>query len=265
MDNPDKKHCEEDPETIAFEPETDATTEKSQESNKPKKRATPAKTVLKKCYDEASPQIYEIGVDEVGRGPLFGRVYAAAVILPKDDSFDHSKMKDSKKFHSKKKIQEVADYIKKNAIAWSVQYEDEKTIDEINILQASQRAMHKCITKVVKDGTTRQPELIKLLIDGNYFNPYTVITSKSRIDHLHHICIEGGDNKYSSIAAASILAKVERDQYIEDLCEEHPDLVEKYSLDSNKGYGSKKHIEGIKEHGITIWHRRSFGICKDYV
>ena len=232
------------------------------ETEKPKKRAKAVATILKKCYDEANPQIFEVGVDEVGRGPLFGRVYSAAVILPKDDSFDHSKMKDSKKFHSKKKIQEVANYIKKNALAWAVEYEDEKTIDEINILQASQRAMHKCIAKVIK---TRNPNDVKLLIDGNYFNPYTIITSKTQIAHLDHICIEGGDNKYSSIAAASILAKVERDQYIEDLCEEHPDLVEKYSLDSNKGYGSRKHIEGIKEYGITIWHRRSFGICKDYV
>ena len=253
MDNPEQ----EDLEIYA--------TEKVQENEKPKKRVKMAPIILKKCYSETSPQIYEIGVDEVGRGPLFGRVYAAAVILPKDDSFDHSKMKDSKKFHSKKKIQEVADYIKNNAIAWSVQYEDEKTIDTINILQASQSAMHKCIAKVVKDGTTREPSLIKLLIDGNYFNPYTIISPGKKIEHLDHICIEGGDNKYSAIAAASILAKVERDQYIEDLCEEHPDLVEKYSLDSNKGYGSRKHIEGIKEHGITIWHRRSFGICKDYV
>jgi ribonuclease HII len=253
MDNPEQ----EDLEIYA--------TEKVQENEKPKKRVKMAPTILKKCYSETSPQIYEIGVDEVGRGPLFGRVYAAAVILPKDDSFDHLKMKDSKKFHSKKKIQEVADYIKNNAIAWSVQYEDEKTIDTINILQASQSAMHKCIAKVVKDGTTREPSLIKLLIDGNYFNPYTIISPGKKIEHLDHICIEGGDNKYSAIAAASILAKVERDQYIEDLCEEHPDLVEKYSLDSNKGYGSRKHIEGIKEHGITIWHRRNFGICKDYV
>lgn len=243
-------------ETIVFESDNEKPT---------KKRVKTQSTVLKRCYDELTPHIFEIGVDEAGRGPLFGRVYAAAVILPKDDSFDHSKMKDSKKFHSKKKIQEVAEYIKKNAIAWSVQYEDEKIIDKINILQASQSAMHKCITKVIKEGTTKQPDLIKLLIDGNYFNPYTVVTSKSRIEQLSHICIEGGDNKYSAIAAASILAKVERDQYIEDLCAKHPDLVEKYSLDSNKGYGSRKHIEGIKEHGITIWHRRSFGICKDYI
>jgi ribonuclease HII len=77
-------------------------------------------------------------------------------------------------------------------------------------------------------------------------------------------CIEGGDNHYSVIAAASIIAKVERDKYIEELCENHPELSERYGIDTNKGYGSKKHIEGIKEHGITIWHRRSFGICKDY-
>jgi ribonuclease HII len=231
-------------------------------SKGPKKSRSSASACLKHCYDETALHTFEVGVDEVGRGPLFGRVYAAAVILPKDDSFDHSKMKDSKKFHSKKKIQEVADYIKEHAISWSVQYEDEKTIDKINILQASQSAMHKSIAGVLKKN---RPESIKLLIDGNYFNPYTIISPSKRIEHLDHVCIEGGDNKYSSIAAASILAKVERDQYIDDLCKEHPDLIEKYSIDSNKGYGAKKHIDGIKQHGITIWHRRSFGICKDYV
>ena len=230
---------------------------------------------LKICYDENNNDNYEIGVDEVGRGPLFGRVYAAAVILPKDDSFDHSKMKDSKKFHSKKKIQEVADYIKEHSIAWAIQYEDEKTIDAVNILQASQSAMHKSISKILKtkintkieteSRTYINPSSVMLLIDGNYFKPYTIITESKQISQLDYVCIEGGDNKYSAIAAASILAKVERDKYIEDLCIEHPDLIEKYSLDSNKGYGSRKHIEGIKKHGITIWHRRSFGICKEYV
>ena len=92
--------------------------------------------VMKQFYNDN--EIYEIGVDEVGRGPLFGRVYTAAVILPKDNTFDHYKMKDSKKFHSKKKIQEVAEYIKNNAIAWSINYEDEQMIDNINILQATQ-------------------------------------------------------------------------------------------------------------------------------
>jgi ribonuclease HII len=207
----------------------------------------------------------EIGVDEVGRGPLFGRVYAAAVILPKDDTFDHSKMKDSKKFHSKKKLIDTAEYIKEKAIAWSVHYEDEKTIDEINILQATQKTMHKCIDSIIKK-TYFKKENTLLLIDGNYFKTFTYFnTENKRFEQLEHTCIEGGDNKYSAIAAASILAKVERDKYIEDLCSEYPDLIEKYSLNTNKGYGSKKHIDGIKEHGITMWHRRSFGICSSFV
>jgi ribonuclease HII len=224
-------------------------------------------------------------VDEVGRGPLFGRVYTAAVILPKDDSFDHSKMKDSKKFHSKKKIEEVSDYIKENAVAWYISFEDEKTIDEINILQATQKSMHHSIKEVRKiciqkinnekeqetDQETDQEKGKKenvsfhLLIDGNYFNPITNFNTKTqKIETLPFHCIEGGDNKYSAIAAASILAKVERDKYIDQLCKENPDLSTKYSIDSNKGYGAKKHLDGIKEHGITIWHRRSFGICKNY-
>jgi len=85
------------------------------------------------------------------------------------------------------------------------------------------------------------------------------------LETLPFTTIEGGDNKYTAIAAASILAKVERDNYISELCEQNPDLAEKYGIDSNKGYGAKKHMDGIKEHGITIWHRRSFGICKNYV
>jgi ribonuclease HII len=218
---------------------------------------------LLKYYSE-NPHINEIGVDEVGRGPLFGRVYTAAVILPKDDSFDHSKMKDSKKFHSKQKIQEASEYIKQNAIAWSISYEDEKTIDEINILQATQKSMHKCIREVVKK-TSKQSHEIQLLIDGNYFNFYAEYNnSQKKLEVLKHLCIEGGDNKYSCIAAASILAKVARDAYIEELCEKHPELSEHYNIDSNKGYGAKKHLNGINEHGITQWHRKTFGICKKF-
>ena len=223
---------------------------------------------LKKSFLD-DPSIYEIGVDEVGRGPLFGRVYTAAVILPKDDSFDHSKMKDSKKFHSKKKIEEVAEYIRQNAIAYYISYEDEKVIDEINILQATQRSMRTSIMEVrkqllmteKKEPTTK----IHLLIDGNYFIPITFLNKDTnKIETIPYDFIEGGDNKYSAIAAASILAKVERDKYIEELCIENPELVEKYSLDTNKGYGSKKHLDGIKEHGITVWHRRTFGICSTF-
>jgi ribonuclease HII len=228
---------------------------------KPRKKQEP----LQKTTLDSNDETLEIGIDEVGRGPLFGRVYTAAVILPKDDSFDHSKMKDSKKFSSKTKIQEVAQYIKENAIAWAISFEDEKTIDTINILQATQLSMHKCIGEILKNSITKSKP-VKLLIDGNYFKPLTSYNSVyGKIEQIPFQCVEQGDNKFTCIAAASILAKVARDAYIEELCEQNPELVEHYSLLSNKGYGAKKHIEGIKEHGITIWHRRSFGICKDYV
>ena len=219
---------------------------------------------LKLFYNE-NISIIEIGIDEAGRGPMFGRVYAGAAILPKDDIFDHSLMKDSKKFHSKKKIDSVAEYIKKNAIAWAVEYEDERTIDEINILQATQSAMHKCVKSIYKQLLNVDNQNILLLVDGNYFKPISVLNKdKTKLETLKYEMIEGGDNKYTSIAAASILAKVERDNYIEQLCLDNPDLIEKYGIDSNKGYGAKKHIDGIKKYGITKWHRRSFGICKNY-
>jgi ribonuclease HII len=212
---------------------------------------------LKKYHCE-DPLTLEIGVDEAGRGPLFGRVYSGAVILPKDNTFDHSLMKDSKKFHSKKKIAEVAEYIKTNAIAWGVGYCTEQTIDDINILQATQQSMHKAITAALKKVDTSS---VLLLVDGNYFKPYT---HNSNPVPVPYTTVEGGDNTYTSIAAASILAKVARDDYIDELCGENPELDAHYGIASNKGYGAKRHIDGIKEHGITVWHRRSFGICKQY-
>jgi ribonuclease HII len=243
---------------------------KVQKISKPKKYIEPLKKFFKN--DE---NLVEIGVDEAGRGPLFGRVYTAAVILPKDDSFDHSKVKDSKKFTSKKKIQEVAEYIKENALAWYVSFEDETVIDTINILQATQKSMHHSIIETRKQYIRNLKENGKyelqresnfhLLIDGNYFNPITYLNKGSgKLETIPFDTIEGGDNKYTSIASASILAKVERDKYIEDLCNSNPDLIEKYGIDSNKGYGAKKHIDGIKEYGITIWHRKTFGICKSF-
>jgi ribonuclease HII len=237
--------------------------------------------LLKKYYCEEGT--IEIGADEAGRGPMLGRVYSGAVVLPKDDLFDHFKMKDSKKFTSKnsKKINEVAEYIKEHAIAWAVEYEDEKVIDEINILQATQSAMHKAIksvisqlskkTDVLPDGTKKTDVLepnygnLLLLIDGNYFKQITILNQgKTKLVTVNYETIEGGDNKFTAIAAASILAKVERDKYIEELCKENPELIERYGIDSNKGYGSKKHMDGIKTYGITKWHRRTFGLCKEY-
>ena len=223
-------------------------------------------TGLKQYFNE-SLSIYEIGIDEAGRGPMFGRVYAGAVILPKDNpNFKFDWLKDSKKFHSKKKIEQVADYIKENALAWAVEFEDEQTIDEINILQATQSAMHKAIKNVLlKLDNSISFDNVLLLVDGNYFKSYTTINkTKTKLETIKHLLVEGGDNKFCAIAAASILAKVERDKYIEDLCVQNPELIEYYGIDSNKGYGSKKHLDGIKEHGITKWHRKTFGICKQF-
>jgi ribonuclease HII len=254
--------------------------ESDEEIAKPKTAKPKMKQeILKKYYNEED-KIFEIGVDEVGRGPLFGRVYTAAVILPKDDSFDCSMVKDSKKFHSKKKIEEASNYIKEHALAWYISFETEKTIDEINILQATQTAMHSSVLEVRKQYNKTLIERRKedktiiegkdysyfLLIDGNYFKPITYLNKNTgKLESLPYTTIEGGDNKYASIAAASILAKVERDKYIHELCQQNPTLAEYYGIDSNKGYGAKRHIDGIKEHGITIWHRRSFGICKNYI
>ena len=222
---------------------------------------------LKNMFD-IDTTIIEIGIDEAGRGPMFGRVYAGVVVLPKDDIFDHSQMKDSKKFTSKKKIENVAEYIKENAIVWAVEYEDEQTIDNINILQATQSAMHKGIKNVItqlSNKTDIDYDKILLLVDGNYFKPFSILNkTKTKLESIKCQMVEGGDNKYTSIAAASILAKVSRDKYIEELCIQNPELIERYSIDSNKGYGSKKHMEGIKKYGITKWHRRTFGICKQF-
>ena len=219
-----------------------------------------------KCfYNDDKSDIIEIGVDEVGRGPMFGRVYTSAVILPKDD-FDYSLMKDSKKFTSKKKINQAADYVKEKALYWSVSYVDEQDIDKINIRQATFKSMHKSILDILGQLEKKEGKIdtskIFLLIDGTDFKPYKTFINDNLVVY-NHECVKGGDDKYSNIAAASILAKVTRDQYILDLCEEYPKLKEYYSLDTNKGYGAKVHLEGIKKYGITKWHRKTFGLCKN--
>jgi ribonuclease HII len=205
---------------------------------------------LSSRYNISDNIVYEAGIDEAGRGPLFGRVYCACVILPNNDKFEHHKLKDSKKYTSKKKLNEVYEYIKEHALAYSVCYEDEKSIDDINIRQATLKCMNNCIEEIKKQII---PDY--LLVDGCDF--YTT-------SNIPFICIEGGDNLYTPIAAASILAKVERDIYIEKLCNKYPYLDENYGLSKNKGYGTKAHIDGIKKHGISLWHRKTFGICKSF-
>tara|TARA_Y100000816_G_scaffold291794_1_gene284396 strand:- start:823 stop:1569 length:747 start_codon:yes stop_codon:yes gene_type:complete len=234
------------------------------------KKKTKTKNILTPFYNEESDTL-EIGIDEAGRGPMFGRVYCAAVILPKNENFKFELLKDSKKFSSTKKIIEVADYIKNNALAYNINFSDEKTIDNINIRNATLNTMHKCIeiitnnnTEKVKNNTkyNKKSENYYLLVDGNDFKPYTYINKDSSLEQISHILVEGGDNKYCSIAAASILAKVERDKYIKEICECYSKLDIYYNLLSNKGYGTAKHMEGIKKYGISPWHRTSYGCCK---
>lgn len=208
--------------------------------------------------------IIEIGIDEAGRGPLFGRVYCAGVVFPNNIHLNFSEIKDSKKFTSQKKLHKVYEWIKENALYYNVSYNDEKIIDSINIRQATINAMHKCITNIMECNKLSETQKnIQLLIDGNDFIDYTYVKN-NELCTIDHTCIKGGDDKYVSIAAASILAKVERDKYIEELCIENYELIEKYDIKNNKGYGTKKHIDGIKQYGISKYHRKTYGICKNY-
>ncbi len=189
----------------------------------------------------------EVAIDEVARGCLFGRLYSAAVIWPID--FDNTKynINDSKKL-SKKKREELYDVIINNAIDWNVNFIEHDEIDKLNILQANMKSMHKNIDNLSLD-------IDHILVDGNYFKQYK---------NIEHTCVIKGDSKYCSIAAASILAKVSHDRYITELCNTYPDLQEKYDLLNNMGYPTKKHIEGIRKHGISKFHRKSYGICNNY-
>lgn len=217
-------------------------------------------TSLLKQYDENN--ILEIGIDEVGRGPLFGRVYSASVVLPKKDDFKYEIIKDSKKFSSKKKMLEVYNYLIENLDLYNVSYIDENVIDSVNILNASHQAMHKAISGLFEKKNIDITKCL-LMVDGNNFKPYCRYID-NQIKQVSHITIEGGDNKYCSIAAASILAKVEHDLYIDNLCKDYPKLHEYYDLLNNKGYGTRKHIEGIKKYGISPWHRKSFSTCRHH-
>jgi ribonuclease HII len=229
-----------------------------------KKRQRTTQTILNQIYSEQNQ--YEFSLDEAGRGCLFGRVYIACVVLPKDpNKFDGKDIKDSKKFSSKKKIKEVADYIKKNALAWHVAWVPENVIDEINILQSVMRGMHECIRETMLKLEDVEMDKCMAVVDGNYFTPYRAFDqTRECIQELSHVTLEQGDAKYMGIAAASILAKTGRDAYVEEICKEYPLLAERYGLDTNMGYGTKKHLDGIREHGICQWHRKTFGEnCKN--
>jgi ribonuclease HII len=147
-------------------------------------------------------------------------------------------------------------------------YQDEKSIDKHNILNATYDAMHTAIKDTIKTvNTTNTTNTVNnkylIIVDGNNFKPLTYYDSNSEnMKEVDTICVVNGDNTYSAIAAASILAKVERDNYIQELCLEYPKLNEYYGISKNKGYGTKQHMEAIKQYGITQWHRKTFGLCK---
>lgn len=193
----------------------------------------------------------EIGIDEAGRGCLLGPVFVAGVIYNPYGEYSYE-IKDSKKCTLKQR-DILYDEIISQSICYSIKLVNEKEIDKINILQATFRGMHRCIDEIISD-----IKVDKILVDGTMFPYYT---EKENFEIIEHICIPGGDNKYRSIAAASILAKVSRDRYIERLVKENKEL-EKYDLLKNKGYGTKNHINSIKEFGITKYHRKSFAPCK---
>jgi ribonuclease HII len=182
----------------------------------------------------------EAGCDEAGRGCLAGPVFAAAVILPPD--FENELLDDSKKLTEKQRY-ELRPIIEKEALAWAVEMVSNEEIDEINILNASFLAMNKAIQKLkITPG--------HLLIDGNRFRPQTKIP---------FTCMIKGDGRFCSIAAASVLAKTYRDDFMNNIHREFPF----YNWDQNKGYPTKKHREGIKEFGTTRYHRMSFRLLDE--
>lgn len=235
---------------------------------KPAKRVRKPPALLERFYEPDSDAI-ELSIDEAGRGCLFGRVYVACVVLPDDPKqFNGKDIKDSKKFSSKKKLTQVAEYIKTHARAWQVEYVDETVVDKINILQSVIQGMHRSIRNTIlqiyKESGQRKLDDFIAVIDGNYFKPFISYDMEKReIVELNAVTIEQGDAKYMAIAAASILAKTARDEYVAEMCDKFPILDEYYGLRSNQGYGTKKHLDGIRKHGITKWHRKTYGCCID--
>ncbi len=181
--------------------------------------------------------LIEAGCDEAGRGCLAGSVYAAAVILPVD--YNNPELNDSKKLTAKKR-DELREQIKHDAVAWAVGVVTSVEIDKINILKASFLAMHRAL-----DQLKVRPQAI--IVDGNRFVPYHDVP---------YTTIIKGDGKYQAIAAASILAKTYRDEYMEELAEQYP----MYDWENNKGYPTKKHRDGIREFGISKFHRKSYNL-----
>ena len=203
---------------------------------------------------ELAPQdCLEAGVDECGRGPLFGPVFAGAVIFPKDldptSDPNFALIKDSKQVN-KKKHEALSNFIKNNALAWGIGMVSAEEIDEHNILQASQMAMHRAL-----DQAWRKHPFDQIAVDGIHFNPY--LPPGRNTDWLPSRLFPKGDNHFIHIAAASIIAKHAHDTWIRECLEEYPDL-KKYGIESNMGYGTAKHIAALYQHGPSDFHRKTF-------
>lgn len=199
-----------------------------------------------------------IGVDEAGRGPLIGRVYAAAVCLECLECLDKDDIliTDSKKM-TRNQRQKAYEWIINNVKDYSIGFAEPSEIDSINILQATRLSMSRAIEGIKRDNLESSKEI---LIDGpRWEDKFDSIKNEYKIDIKSVI---GGDSKYFSISAASILAKEEHDKHIRELCKQYPELNERYDLLNNMGYGTKKHLEGIKKYGISQFHRKSFKPCK---
>jgi len=204
---------------------------------------------LRYLYDDK----IEVGIDEAGRGCLFGRLYVGAVVLPAelDCFFDNgqalNEIKDSKKLTERKR-NILYDYVKECAVDYSVAYCSNTQIDEENVLQADLNTMHKALDSL-------NVPVQRILVDGNSWNMWP------GNEEAEVYKIIEGDSKFLSIAAASILAKVERDRWVLSVCDENPEYDTKYGLRSNKGYGTAKHMSGLKTHGVTQYHRMTFAPC----
>jgi ribonuclease HII len=193
--------------------------------------------------------LIEAGCDEAGRGCLAGSVFAAAVILP--ENYQNELLNDSKQLTEKRRYA-LREIIQREATAWAVGIVTPEEIDRINILNASILAMHRAL-----DQLAVRPQAI--IVDGNRFKPYQQTADNGTTVTLPHTTIVKGDAKYLSIAAASILAKTYRDDYMNQLAEEFP----QYDWQSNKGYPTKKHREAIRQYGITPYHRKTFNMLGD--
>jgi len=212
-----------------------------------------------KMYDTPSTDRIEVACDEVGRGCLWGPVVAAAVILPPFEPW-MNQLKDSKQMSAKKR-DIVTELIKENAISWAVGSATAKEIDTMNILKASLKAMHRALDQV-----SQMADFNHILVDGTHFKPYSNGKTEDDEDiYISHTCIAGGDAIKMSIAAASILAKTYRDNWVIKEVTETPDL-NKYALTENKGYGTLKHMLALDKYGPDKNHRFSFAPvarCKD--